>query len=68
MVNKLFHLLDDKEWLRKERINFTAQEIANRLGCKRGSVEWACRIFSKEIKATFKYDRKGKKVTRLLEL
>lgn len=55
-------ILKDLDWLRAERQTKTCQEIADQLNCFRTSVDFACRVFSPEEKATFKYDRKHKKI------
>ena len=62
MANKKHYFLDDKEWLKKSRVEYTAQELADKEGCSRGSVEWACRCFSEDVKATFKSSREGKHI------
>lgn len=64
MANKIYYKFDDKDWLKAERQGKSATEIAEEQGCHRGSVEWACRGFSVEEKASFKYEKKPHKNRR----
>ncbi len=62
MVNKVFIELDNKAWLKDQRLLFSIDEIAASIGAHYHSVAWACRVFSKEEQKTFKWKRSAKKL------
>lgn len=62
MVNKVFRELDDKEWLREQRLIKTCAEIADEIGSFHYSVSWACRVFTSEEQKEFKWSRRSKKL------
>jgi hypothetical protein len=57
MVYKKYQQLDNKQWLLTERQQKSRRQIEMETGIPAGSIQFAERGFSLEIKKTFKFER-----------
>lgn len=61
MVNKKFYELDNLEYLKSRRQQVSRTVLAAEIGCKAGSIAWKERLFSKEVRDSFVYERLHRK-------
>lgn len=57
-LNKKVYQLDDTDWLIEKRQAMSRAKLAQEIGCKPGSIQWAERKLPLDIKSSFVFERR----------